>query len=690
MSLIKRILIGQPIATDRAHHEKIPKIIALPVFASDALSSVAYATEAIMGALLVAGTGTFGLTPWLSLGIVVLLVIVATSYRQTIMAYPSGGGSYIVSRENLGELPAQIAGASLLVDYVLTVSVSVAAGVAAVASLLQTNHINMTQNEVVLMCVVSVAFISLMNLRGVRESGTIFAIPTYSFITIMYVMIGIGLYKIMGAHGLPAAHPPADFANAGGGAEGGPISHHVNGFGGLSRFLGLYLILHAFASGCTALTGVEAISNGVPAFKEPSSKNAATTMLWMAGILGTMFLGLSYLAMQIHALPPNAILPGSKDQLGETVLSQVGRMVFDNTTPVGNILYWFLQIATALILILAANTSFADFPRLSSIIARDGFMPRQFANIGDKLVFDRGIAVLAIFSTILIVVFRGQVDSLIPLYAIGVFLSFTLSQAGMVKHWFDLKTPGWHGKAVVNGTGAVATAIVTLIFAAVKFAYGAWVVIILIPMLVWFFLRVKSHYRSVAKQLSLEGYRPSQGLRHHVLVLAPDIHRGVIPALQYARTISEDARAIHVSIDPTREERLRKRWTQWSRGMPLVILPSPYRSLNHPIMDYIDRLQKQEPNSVTTIVIPEFVPAGTFAKFLHGHASLTLKLRLLFKPGVVVTSVPYHIEAYVPEDDDIRASGTGNGSNGHNGHHVENHLVTVDTYADEHAQTPHA
>jgi amino acid transporter len=656
MASMKRVLIGRPIATDQAHHEKIPKIIALPVFASDALSSVAYATEAIMGALLVAGTGTFGLTPWLSLGIIVLLAIVATSYRQTIMAYPSGGGSYIVSRENLGELPAQIAGASLLVDYVLTVSVSVAAGVAAVASLLQNQGRTMTQTEIVVVCIACIAFIALLNLRGLRESGSVFAVPTYSFIAIMYLMIGLGLWKIFGAHALPSIHPLADFQNAGGGAEGGPISHHVNGFGGLTRFLGLYLILHAFASGCTALTGVEAISNGVPAFKEPSSKNAATTMLWMAGILGTLFLGLSYLAMQIHALPPNAILSGHQEALGETVLSQVGRAVFDNTTPVGNILYWILQIATALILILAANTSFADFPRLSSIIARDGFMPRQFANIGDKLVFDRGIAVLALFSTVLIVVFRGRVDSLIPLYAIGVFLSFTLSQAGMVKHWFSLKTPGWKSKALVNGTGAVATAIVTLIFAAVKFAYGAWIVIILIPLLVFFFLRVKKHYRSVAKQLSLEGYRPAQGLRHHVLVLAPGIHRGVIPALQYARTISSDARAIHVAVDPTREARLRKRWTQWSRGMPLVVLPSPYRSLGSPIIEYIDRLQAQEPNSLTTVVIPEFVPSGWFATLLHGQASLTLKVRLLFKRGVIVTSVPYHIEAYVPLANEIYPS----------------------------------
>ncbi|HVF85578.1 MAG TPA: amino acid permease, partial [Abditibacteriaceae bacterium] len=281
-------------------------------------------------------------------------------------------------------------------------------------------------------------------------------------------------------------------------------------------------------------------------------------------------------------------------------------------------------------------------------LARDGFMPRQFANIGDKLVFDRGILTLALCSMVLIVVFHGKVEALIPLYAIGVFLSFTLSQAGMVKHWFNVQTSGWKLKALVNGLGAVCTAVVTLIFVRVNFVHGAWVVVILIPLMVLFFRRVKAHYRSVAKQLSLEGYRPAQGLRHHVLVLAPDIHRGVIPALQYARTISNDARAVHVSVDPTREERLRKRWTQWSRGMPLVILPSPYRSLGSPIIDYIDHLQEQEPNSLTTVVIPEFVPAGWFANLLHGHAGLTLRVHLLFKRGVIVTSVPYHIEAYVP------------------------------------------
>ncbi|HVF84628.1 MAG TPA: APC family permease, partial [Abditibacteriaceae bacterium] len=363
MTSVKRVLIGQPLATDQAHHEKIPKILALPVFSSVALSSVAYATEAIMGALLVAGTGTFGLTPWISLAIVVLLAIVAASYRQTIMAYPGGGGSYAVSRENMGDTPAQIAGASLLVDYILTVSVSIAAGVAAIASLLKNNHLQVTQPGIVVTCILCILFVALMNLRGLRESGAVFVVPTYLFVAIMYTMLGIGLWKFLGAHSLPSVHPLPDFQNAGGGTTDGSISQAAYSLGEPTRFLGFYLLLHAFASGCTALTGVEAISNGVSAFKEPASRNAAITLLWMAGILGTTFLGLGYLAMQTHALPSNAILPGANRDLGETVLSQVGRAVFDNSTTGGNFLYWMLQIATALILVLAANTAFADFPR---------------------------------------------------------------------------------------------------------------------------------------------------------------------------------------------------------------------------------------------------------------------------------------------------------------------------------------
>jgi amino acid transporter len=635
---LKRLLVGAPLATEHAHEHRLPIILALPIFASDALSSVAYASEEIMAALLVAGTAHFGLTPWLSLGIIALLAIVVTSYRQTVMAYPRGGGAYIVARDNLGETPAQAAGAALLFDYVLTVAVSISAGVAAIVSLVKTfSPQNNIGDYTVLICLLAVLFVTFINLRGAKESGAVFAFPAYSFIAIMYLLIGIGLYRLWGTHSITPVHTAAEMAGARAYNE---ATHQPE-----VAVFGLFLLLHAFASGCTALTGVEAISTGVQAFKEPASKNAAKTMLILAALLGSIFFGLSYLATHVGALPPTALLPGAQEALGETVISQVGRAVFGTGA-----LYLILQIVTCIFLILAANTSFAGFPRLCAIQAQDGFLPRQLSNIGDRLVFNNGILVLATLCGLLIIIFKGDVHSLIPLYAVGVFLSFTLSQTGMIKRWLRLKTPGWQWKAAINMVGATATFIVLCIFAIVKFSHGAWVMVIIIPSMTYLFFRIKAHYRSVAKQLSLEGYRPSQGLRHHVLVLAPDIHRGVIPALQYARTISEDPKGVHVSIDPTREARVRKRWTQWSRGVPLVILPSPYRSLVEPVITYIDRLQQQEPRSLITVVIPEFVPTGWFAKLLHGQASLSLKVRLLFKRGVVTTSIPYHIEAYLPQD----------------------------------------
>ena len=644
---LRRMVIGRPVATEHADHQKLTKLIALPVFASDALSSVAYASEEIMAALLVAGTSTFGLTPWLSLGIVILLAIVTTSYRQTVMAYPSGGGAYIVAHENLGDLAAMAAGAALLIDYILTVSVSVAAGVAAIASLLQNSGHILSQAEVVWLCVAAVLFIAVLNLRGLKESGAIFAVPTYAFVGMMYLVLGVGFYKLVTGTLIPV-HTAQEMAQAGA-REGSSL---INGEG-----VTVFLLLHAFASGCTALTGVEAISNGVPAFREPASKNAATTMLWMASILGSVFLGLSFLATHINALPSVAALPGAKDVLGETVISQVGRAVFDTAhSPTGKILYSVLQIATALILVLAANTSFADFPRLSALMARDGFLPRQFANIGDKLVFDRGIIVLAVFSILLIGVFRGSVDALIPLYAIGVFLSFTLSQAGMVRRWQRLRERGWQMKAFVNGFGAVSTFVVMVVFGIVKFANGAYVVIILIPILIALFSRIQAHYRSVRRQLSMDGYRPTQGIRNHVLLLVPDIHRGVIPAMQLARSMSSEARAVHVSIDPTREKRVRERWMLYSRGMPLTVLPSPYRTLVEPIIAHVQQLRERDPQSLVIVIIPEFEPRGWFPKLLHGRAGFALAVRLHFIPGVVVVNVPYHIAGFMSEKQAVRSA----------------------------------
>jgi amino acid transporter len=652
MFSLRRLVIGAPIATERMAHERLPKILALPIFASDALSSTAYASEEIMAALLLAGTAIFNMTPMLSLAIIVLLTIVVISYRQIVMAYPSGGGAYIVAGDNLGPVPAQVAGASLLVDYILTVAVSSSAGIAAIVSLVKgfrpDSHI---AEYTVPMCLLAVLFITIINLRGAKESGVAFAIPAYSFLLLMYGMIGYGVYLYMTGH-LTPVHSAAEMANARYINENsGAIDYKA--FSDLSKSAALFLILHAFSSGCTALTGVEAISNGVQAFKEPASKNAAITMTILAALLGTIFFGLSFLAVHANALPPSASVlsaaaaeaahaAGRDATLGETVVSQVGRAVFGTS-----FLYVAMQVVTCIILVLAANTAFAGFPRLCALQAADGYLPRQLANIGDRLVYNNGIFILTFFSVLLIILFKGDVHHLIPLYAIGVFLSFTISQSGMVKRWFRVRDKGWKLKAAINGFGAICTFIVMIIFGVVKFRDGAWIVILVIPALVCLFLKIKKHYRSVAKQLSLEGYRPQQGFRQHVCVLVPDIHRGVIPALQLARSIATDARAIHISIDPARENRVRERWTLYSRGMPLTVLTSEYRSLINPVVEYIERLQAQDPGSAVLMVIPEFEPQGWFAKLLHGHAAFALAVRLHFMPGVMVVNVPYHIKSFV-------------------------------------------
>jgi amino acid transporter len=644
---LRRLLVGRPIETERAHHERLPKVTALAVFASDALSSTAYATQEIMLALML--TVAFAANPAtlqnlnyvlpIGIGIAVLLVIVATSYRQTVYAYPQGGGAYLVAKENLGQTTGLVAAAALLIDYVLTVAVSIAAGVAAITSAAPS-----LKMYTVPLCVFFIFVIMLLNLRGMKESGTVFAIPTYLFVVSMMVLLGYGFFRHFNG-GLGEYAPLTQQLSA-------PLENPE------FRTITLFLILRAFASGCTALTGIEAISDGVPAFRSPESRNAAITLGWMATILVTLFLGITTLTYLSSTQPILAIENGHiaahHGHLAdpqETLVSVLARRTFEGTAM--GWFYFVIQTGTAMILILAANTAFADFPRLSSILARDRFMPRQLSNIGDRLVFNNGIIALAVCSSLLIWRFGGSVTALISLYAVGVFLSFTLSQSGMVVHWWRTRGPKWKLSLGVNAVGAVCTFFVMCIITATKFFSGAWMVVLAIPIIVFVLDKINRHYRSVSKQLSLEGYRPAQGLRHHVLVLAPDIHRGVIPALQYARTISEDARAVHVSIDPSREHRVRTRWTQWSRGIPLVVLPSPYRSLADPIVEYIDRLQAQEPRSLITVVIPEFVPRGAFAQLLHGQASLTLKLRLLFKRGVVVTSIPYHIEAYVDLSDEI-------------------------------------
>jgi amino acid transporter len=646
---LKRLLVGKPIPTERAHHQRLPKIVALAVFASDALSSTAYATEEIMLALLMAVNYAM-MTPGdaasrlatilpIGIGIATLLIVVALSYRQTVYAYPQGGGAYLVAKENFGQRTGLVAAAALLIDYVLTVAVSIAAGVAAISSAFPV--LQESTAYIVGLCLGFITLITLLNLRGVKESGIVFAIPTYGFVLSMLTLLGFGFYTHF--NGGLAPYAPLEQQKTLSNPE-------------WVRDLSLFMVLRAFASGCTALTGIEAISDGVPAFRPPESRNAAITLGWMATILVSLFLGITTLTFLSGSQPIVAASHGVMHvehahlHSTETLISVLARRTFS-----GGGMAWFyfvVQAMTAAILILAANTAYADFPRLSSVLARDRFMPRQMANIGDRLAFNNGIILLAVASGLIIVFFKGSVTRIISLYALGVFLSFTLSQSGMVMHWRKLRPPGWKLNATINAIGATATCIVMLIILYAKFWGGAWMVVVAIPAIVFTLKKINDHYRSVAKQLSLEGYRPEQGMRHHVFVLVPDIHRGVIPALQYARSISPDARALHVSIDPAREQRLRERWTLYSRGVPLTMLPSPYRSLVNPVVQHLREIQEREPRSRITVVIPEFVPKGWFPKLLHGHASLLLVLRLHEMRGVVVINVPYHIEAFVELEPD--------------------------------------
>ncbi len=628
---LRRLLIGDPLQTSEAGHQKLSNFIALPVFASDALSSVAFATEEMMAALLIAGAVPyFGLTPLLAAGVVLLLSIVVVSYRQTLSAYPGGGGAYTVAGDNLGPRAGRTAGAALLLDYVLNAAVCASAGVAAIVSLLSNYGVEAGRFTIPL-AIAFLGFIALVNLRGAKESGVFFAVPVYGFVGLIALLIVGGLY-LMATGGWHPIHSPADLAAA-------RVGHEEGENAKLAPF-GIFLFLHAFSSGCTALTGVEAISNGVQAFRDPAPKNAAKTMVWMALLLGSLFIGVSVLAARAGALPPNAA------GYSETVLSQLGRVVF-GTGP----LYLALQIATCAILVLSCNTSFADFPRLCSLMARDGLLPRQLANIGDKLVFDRGIIALAIAASVLVIGFKGSVHALIPLFAIGVFLSFTLSQAGMIRHWLNEKGRNWQGKLAVNAVGAGATAVVTVVFAVVKFRDGAWMILVLIPVLIALFGAIQHHYNSATRQLSLQGYRPTQGRHHHVLVLVPDLHRGVLPALQYARALTPDARAIHVSIDPDKEARLRQKWTLYARGVALEFLPSPYRALAAPVLHHIDTLKKRDPNCLVTLIIPEAIPTAWWARFLHGQTALMLLWKLRSRAGVVAVNVPYHFDAWLDEEE---------------------------------------
>lgn len=602
---LRRLIIGERLPTARAIHQRLPKLLALPVFSADAISSAAYATEEIMLVLVVAGPAALALSPAVALAIAVLFTIVAISYRQTVMAYPSGGGSYIVARENLGLYPGLVAASALLTDYVLTVAVSIASGVAAIVSAFPA----LTEHRV-LLCVFLIAFIAVVNLRGAKESGTLFAGPTYLFIFSVLFMLIVGTVR-------QALSPAA--------AAAGPMPEMR-----AIQPLTLFLLLHAFASGCAALTGIEAISNGIPAFRPPESRNAAATLLWMVGICIVLNLGIALFAHLYQIVPD--------ETLRETVLSRVGRAIFGGGFP-----YYVLQAATAMILVLAANTSFADFPRLSSILARDGLAPRQLANLGDRLVFSNGIILLGACSSILIFVFGGVTHHLIPLYAVGVFLSFTLSQAGMVRHWQKLKTPRWRLSAAVNALGATVTAVVLVVVASMKFTDGAWIVLLVIPLLIMLFRKVNQHYRSLASSLTMEGYEMPRAVRHAVLVLVPGVHRGVAPALLYAKAIAPECEAVFVEIDPAETLRIQEKWARLHLGIPLTVLKSPWRSLTQPVIQYIRTIRSEKHVDLVTVVVPEFVTTGWWHRLLHNQSGLLLKFALMFEPGVVVTNIRYHL-----------------------------------------------
>ena len=602
VALVKRWLVGPPMPLAQARHERLNKRVALPVFASDPLSSVAYATEEILHVLIIAGAAALSYSLPIGFGIAALLAIVITSYRQTVAAYPQGGGAYLVSKENLGEYPALTAAAALLADYVLTVSVSVTAGIAAL-----TSAVPELRPWQVPICVLAIVGVALANLRGVRESAKLFAIPTYFFVASILGMVGYGLVATT-LDWLPEA----------------PYQPHPPGLEGI----GLFLLLRAYAAGCTALTGVEAVSDGAPALKPPEGRNAQIVLSWLGAISITMFLGITYLAYDLGVVPRE----------GETVVSMIARRLYGD-----GVLYFTVQAATLLILILAANTAYADFPRLSSILARYAYVPRQFANQGDRLVFSNGIMILSGFAILLVVIFRGDTHSLLPLYAIGVFVSFTLSQSGMVLRWLRRRDPGWHYRIWVNGVGAVVTFVVLLTLAVTKFTDGAWMVVLVIPLLVMTFVTMHRHYHEVAQELSLEGLEGPPQFQHTVLVLVGDVHRGVVRAVQYARTLAAagTVRGVYVETDPARTGRLEEKWSRWGLGVPLVVLTSPYRSFLRPLLDYIDQIQARGDDQMVTIVLPEFLPRRWWQHILHNQTALLVKGALLFRRNIVVADVPY-------------------------------------------------
>ena len=609
-SQLKSFILGNPLHTREAEHQRLTNPVALAVFSSDALSSVAYATEEILLMLILAGSAALTLALPIAIAIGVLLIVVVTSYRQTIKAYPSGGGAYIVAKENLGILPGLIAGGSLLVDYILTVAVSISAGTAAI-----TSAFPVLKPYTVEIAVVLVVVLALANLRGVKESGAVFAGPTFFFVAMLGLLVVVGLFKYLTGGSIQVSHEV------------------VPGVADLT----LFLILKAFSSGCTAMTGVEAIANGVQAFRDPAADNARKTLLWMGGILLVLFLGITTLA-QLSGVQPS--------EAGETVVSQLARGTFGT-----GILYYLLQAATAAILVLAANTSYADFPRLGSFMAGDGFLPKQLRDRGSRLVHSNGIALLTVTSIALLIIFSGSTSRLIPLYAVGVFASFTLSQAGMVVHWWRLREPGWKASMLVNGAGAVTTGVVTVVIAVSKFAMGAWIVILLIPFLVANFVFIHRRYVLVSERLRMPrdaqvklNWQSAKRLHNHVVVLVASIDRRIVRALQYARSIKADSiEAIFVDVTGDKAEQMRDEWNQCDFGVRLTIIESPYREIIEPIRQYIHSIPRPNEDYVITVIVPEFVPEDWADNLLHDQTSFWIKRTLFFEPNVIVADVPYNL-----------------------------------------------
>jgi amino acid transporter len=602
---LKRFLVGNPISSELMHNERIPKWKALAVLSSDALSSVAYATEEVLIPLSIFATAAVAWSIPIAIAIVLLIVVVTISYRQTIDAYPSGGGAYTVAKENLGVNAGLVAGAALLIDYVLTVSVSVSAGIENLAAAFP---VLLAHKEGLGILVILV--IMLFNLRGVRESANVFALPTYLFVISFVILIATGAWKVMTGQ-MPTA---------------APLIHEAY------PAVPIFLLLRAFSSGCSALTGIEAISNGIPIFKEPAQRNAKATMAWMSLILGSLFLGMTLLANAYHIIPKE----------GETAVSLLGHAVFGD-----GFLYYLLQSSTTLILVLAANTSFADFPRLSSLLAKDRFLPRQLASLGDRLVFSNGIAGLSLAAILLIVIFQGDTHALIPLYAVGVFLSFTLSQAGMVVHHIRDKEPGWRKSLVFNALGATTTGVVLLVIGGTKFIHGAWVVVLLIPTFVFLFKQIHKHYAYASDKLTRPkgvALSKARALKHTAIVPISGVHQGVIDALSYALSISEDVRACYVELSSEATEALKMEWQESAPLVPLVILKSPYRSVIAPIVGYIESVEKEMDDDIVTVIIPEFVTTKWYHQLLHNQTAFVLSFALRARKDIVVTSVRYHLD----------------------------------------------